>query len=77
MPNLVGREVRPPAPPAPGRPGGETMTGPLHAVAAEPGAAARESHEQVQALCGTWVRVVPVEDVPDDAGLCRACQYGP
>ncbi|TWH74905.1 hypothetical protein JD78_03451 [Modestobacter roseus] len=53
------------------------MTGPLHAVAAEPGAAARESHEQVQALCGTWVRVVPVEDVPDDAGLCRACQYGP
>ncbi|MGY1856153.1 hypothetical protein [Modestobacter sp. SYSU DS0290] len=76
MPNLVGREPRPPAPPAPGQPAGEAFTGPLHAVAAGPGEAARESHEQVQALCGTWVRVVPVEDVPDDTGLCRVCQYG-
>ncbi|MGY1841423.1 MULTISPECIES: hypothetical protein [unclassified Modestobacter] len=76
MSNLVGRELRPPAPAASGRPAADALTGPLHAVAAEPGAAAREADEQVQALCGAWVRVVPVEDVPDDTGLCRACQYG-
>ena len=50
--------------------------GPLHAVEGTAGRAAAEQHTDVQALCGEWVQVVPVEDVPDDTGLCAACQYG-
>jgi hypothetical protein len=54
----------------------ERLTGPLHAVEGTAGRAAAEQHTDVQALCGEWVQVVPVEDVPDDAGLCPACRYG-
>ena len=54
----------------------EKLVGPLHAVEGTAGRAAAERHTEVQALCGEWVRVVPVEDVPDDTGLCEACQYG-
>ena len=70
MANLVGRARRT-------EPGSEKLTGPLHAVAAEVGRPALETHEDVPALCGTPVQVVPVEDVPDDAGLCQVRQYGP
>ena len=69
MANLVGRARRT-------EPGNHELTGPLHAVGAEVGRPALESHEDVPALCGVPVRVIPVEDVPDDAGLCQACQYG-
>ena len=69
MPNVVGFRVGGGAA-APGR-------GPLHAVEGEAGRAAQARHEDVQALCGEWVRVVGAEEVPDDAGLCQACQYGP
>jgi hypothetical protein len=54
----------------------ERLVGPLHAVEGTAGRAAAAVSSDVQALCGEWVRVVPVEDVPDDAGLCPACQYG-
>ena len=75
MPNVVGFRVREAvaadqdgaSPPA---------KGPLHAVAGGKGRAAQESSTPVQALCGEWVRVVGAEAVPDDAGLCQACQYG-
>jgi hypothetical protein len=40
------------------------------------GREAQQAHRPVQALCGEWVQVVGAEDVPDDAGLCQACQYG-
>ena len=56
--------------------GDEKLVGPLHAVDGPAGRAAAEQHTEVQALCGEWVQVVAVEDVPDDTGLCRACQYG-
>ena len=54
----------------------EKLVGPLHAVEGTAGRAAAERHVEVQALCGEWVQVVPVEEVPDDAELCPACQYG-
>jgi hypothetical protein len=71
--NLIGLRPRRPGTDddAPDR-----LTGPLHAVEGTAGRAAAEQHTDVQALCGEWVRVVPVQDVPDDAGLCPACQYG-
>ena len=56
--------------------GGDKLVGPLHAVEGTSGREAAERHTEVQALCGEWVLVVPVEDVPDDTGLCPACQYG-
>ena len=74
MPNVVGFRV--PEGAVAGQAGGAAGRGPLHAVEGEAGRAARESHAPVQALCGEWVRVVGAEDVPDDAGLCQACQYG-
>jgi hypothetical protein len=69
MPNVVGFRV--------GEGGAGTGRGPLHAVEGETGRAAQQTHEDVQALCGEWVRVVGAEEVPDDAGLCQACRYGP
>ena len=73
MANLVGRARRS----ADSGPAGAKLAGPLHAVPEEVGRAALETHTDVPALCGELVQVVPVEDVPDDAGLCRVCQYGP
>ena len=73
MANLIGRARRPADGSAPA---GDRLAGPLHAVDAEVGRPALESHEDVPALCGVLVQVVPVEDVPDDTGLCQACQYG-
>ena len=73
MANLIGlqrRQVDPQDPDA------ARHTGPLHAVDAGAGEAARAAAAPVRALCGTEVEVVAVEDVPDDAGLCPACQYG-
>ena len=55
--------------------GGERLVGPLHAVDGDAGRAAAERDTEVQALCGEWVHVVPVEQVPDDTGLCEACRY--
>ena len=68
----------------PRRPGVDTDTGgasdklvgPLHAVEGVLGRAAAETDTEVKALCGEWVQIVQVQDVPDDTGLCRACQYG-
>ena len=76
MTNLIG--MRPRRPGVDGDPGGasEELVGPLHAVEGTTGRAAAEARTEVQALCGEWVQVVQVQDVPDDAGLCRACQYG-
>jgi hypothetical protein len=71
MSNVVGFRARADAAAedaaAPGR-------GPLHAVEGEAGRAASAGHEDVQALCGEWVRVVGAEEVPADTGLCLACQ---
>jgi len=73
--NLIGLRHRRPG--ADGDDGGsERLVGPLHAVEGTAGRDAAERHTEVQALCGEWVQVVPVEDVPDDTGLCPACQYG-
>jgi hypothetical protein len=74
--NVIG--LRPRRPGVDGDDGGaeERLVGPLHAVEGTAGRAAAERHTAVQALCGEWVEVVGVQDVPDDAGLCRACQYG-
>ena len=74
--NVIGLRVRRPG--EDGDDGGaqERLVGPLHAVEGTAGRAAAESATEVPALCGVWVRVVPVEDVPDDTGLCEACQYG-
>jgi hypothetical protein len=76
--NVIGLQPRRPG--VDGDDGGadEKLVGPLHAVDGTAGraAAAAAQHTQVQALCGEWVEVVGVEDVPDDAGLCPACQYG-
>ena len=69
MPNVVGFRVPEGAVAGAGR-------GPLHAVEGSAGREAQQSSAPVQALCGEWVRVVGAEDVPDDAGLCQACQYG-
>ncbi len=70
MPNVVGFRVPEGAVAGAGR-------GPLHAVEGGVGRQAQQSHRPVRALCGEWVQVVGAEDVPDDAGLCQACQYGP
>ncbi|QXG77468.1 hypothetical protein KUM42_08170 [Modestobacter sp. L9-4] len=73
MANLVGRARRS----ADGSsPAGEKLAGPLHAVPEEVGREALETHTDVPALCGEHVTVIPVEDVPDDVGLCRVCQHG-
>ncbi|MCZ2806171.1 hypothetical protein O2W18_13735 [Modestobacter sp. VKM Ac-2983] len=71
MANLIGRARRTAQDPV-----GDKLAGPLHAVDPAVGRPALQSHEDVSALCGTHVQVVPVEDVPDDTGLCPACQYG-
>ena len=64
MANVVGFRV-----------GGDAAArGPLHAVEGEAGRAALARHEDVQALCGEWVRVVGAEEVPAETGLCRTCQ---
>lgn len=73
MANLIGLQRRETHP---DEPGGDRYTGPLHAVDAGAGAAARAAATPVRALCGAEVEVVAVQDVPDDAGLCSACQYG-
>jgi hypothetical protein len=70
--NLIGLRRRP----AGGRPDDSKLVGPLHAVEGTAGRAAAENCTDVQALCGEWVQVVGLEDVPDDAGLCSICQYG-
>jgi len=74
--NVIGLRVRRPG--VHGDQGGavEKLVGPLHAVEEVAGRAAAETSTEVQALCGEWVQVVPVEDVPDDTGLCQSCQYG-
>ena len=74
--NLIG--MRPRRPGTDGDAGGtsDALVGPLHAVEGAAGRTAAEASTDVQALCGEWVQVVQVQDVPDDAGLCRACQYG-
>ena len=73
MANLVGRARRTADDTGPA---GAKLAGPLHAVPEAVGRVALESHEDVPALCGQLVQVVPVEDVPDDVGLCSVCQYG-
>jgi len=73
MANLVGRARRTADDTGPA---GDKLAGPLHAVPEAVGRGALQSHEDVPALCGQQVQVVPVEDVPDDVGLCRDCQYG-
>jgi len=73
--NVIG--LRPRRPGADGDSGGdEALVGPLHAVEGTAGRAAAERSAEVQALCGEWVRVVQVEQVPDDTGLCESCRYG-
>ena len=76
MTNLIG--MRPRRPGLDDDAGGvsDRLSGPLHAVEGDAGRVAAEAHTHVQALCGEWVQVVQVQDVPDDTGLCRACQYG-
>jgi hypothetical protein len=73
---MIGLRPRRPGTDADAGGGHETLVGPLHAVDGTAGRAAAETSTDVQALCGEWVRVVGVEDVPDDTGLCPACQYG-
>jgi hypothetical protein len=72
--NMIG--LRPRRPGADGDGAQDRLVGPLHAVEGVAGRAAAQEHTEVQALCGEWVQVVAVEDVPDDTGLCAACQYG-
>jgi hypothetical protein len=74
--NVIGLQVRRPG--VDGADGGaeEKLVGPLHAVEETAGRAAAQEHTPVRSLCGQWVQVVGVEDVPDDTGLCPACQYG-
>ncbi len=71
MANVIGLRRRTPADDG----AQDRLVGPLHAVEGVAGRAAAENDTEVQALCGEWVLVVPVEDVPDDTGLCQACQY--
>ena len=77
MPNVVGFRARGASPAEQDGDPSPAGRGPLHAVEGGAGRAAQESHTPVQALCGEWVQVVGAEEVPDDAGLCQACQYGP
>jgi hypothetical protein len=74
--NVIGLRVRRPG--VDGDDGGaqERLVGPLHAVEGTAGRAAAAEHSEVQALCGEWVQVVPVEDVPDDSDLCPVCEHG-
>jgi hypothetical protein len=74
--NVIGLRVRRPGEDGDEGAAQEGLVGPLHAVEGTAGRAAAEAHADVQALCRQWVRVVPVEAVPDDVGLCEACQYG-
>ena len=76
MANVIGLGVRRPGEDPDDGGARERLTGPLHAVEGTAGRAAAASSTDVQALCGAWVQVVPVEDVPDDTGLCGPCQYG-
>ncbi|WP_369137163.1 hypothetical protein [Modestobacter versicolor] len=76
MANVIGLAVRRPGVDGDTGGGREDRVGPLHAVEGTAGRAAAARSAEVQALCGAWVRVVAVEDVPDDTGLCEACQYG-
>jgi hypothetical protein len=73
---MIGLRPRRPGVDGDGGSGSEKLVGPLHAVEGSAGRAAAASSTEVQALCGEWVQVVPVEDVPDDTGLCPVCQYG-
>jgi len=72
---MIGLRPRRPGVDPDGNAGQDGLTGPLHAVEGAAGHAAAEAHTEVQALCGEWVHVVPVQDVPDDTGLCPTCQY--
>jgi hypothetical protein len=72
---MIGLRPRRPGTDADAGDGDQTLAGPLHAVDGAAGRAAAETSTDVQALCGEWVRVVGVEDVPDDTGLCPTCQY--
>jgi hypothetical protein len=74
--NVIGLRVRRPGVDSDDGGAQEKLVGPLHAVEGTAGRAAAVDHSEVQALCGEWVQVVPVEEVPDDTGLCPACQYG-
>ena len=76
MANVIGLRPRRPGQDGDAGGGDEALVGPLHAVESTAGRAAAERHTEVQALCGEWVRVVAVEDVPDDTGLCRVCENG-
>jgi hypothetical protein len=73
--NVIGLRPRRPGTDGDSGSGDERLVGPLHAVEGTTGRAAADRHTEVQALCGEWVQVVPVEQVPDDTGLCEACQY--
>ena len=75
MANVIGLRPRRPGVDGDGGGADEKLVGPLHAVEGTAGRAAAAQHTEVRALCGEWVQVVPVEDVPDDTGLCPACQY--
>lgn len=72
MANVIGLQRRQGTAQGPDAP---RLVGPLHAVEAGAGQAARETATEVPALCGELVEVVAVEDVPDDTGLCEACRY--
>jgi len=72
---MIGLRPRRPGVDADGNAAQDRLTGPLHAVDGPAGRAAAEEHTEVQALCGEWVHVVAVQDVPDDTGLCPACQH--
>ena len=74
--NMIGMRPRRPGEDDDAGGAADHLAGPLHAVEGTAGRAAAAQSVQVQSLCGEWVQVVQVQDVPDDAGLCRACQYG-
>ncbi|MBB3676065.1 hypothetical protein [Modestobacter versicolor] len=76
MANVIGLRMRRPGVDDDDGGAQEKLVGPLHAVEGDAGRAAAAASTEVQALCGEWVQVVAVEDVPDDTGLCEACQYG-
>ena len=74
--NMIGLRPRRPGVDPEGGSGDEKLAGPVHAVEGTAGRAAAATSTEVQALCGEWVQIVGVEDLPDDAGLCPVCQYG-